>query len=493
MVFQPQDEIDRSNLNSQLTAHHGLSIRKTGHLSTFTPMVVMAILGPIIIGTTGGCKENSGHREEERSQSSGEDTSSARIPFADIDTFALAATVRPGDSRQHAAAARISPGDQHRIDAAMAATMADPLSTRMIAETIHDIPGVEEYLIAILETTKLEIQKPETAKKLLSGDESSEAAIRLLGAMEYRGAVPLMMRLLLRCKTTNRTPSSFQRALINALVDLGDTGALPVMGAVAMRSERHPKVRLLRAMVPLASRLQKKANRTKTEERLLEDTILLMRLSTGDEFPMVREAAVEGLGAIGGAASLGTIARLLSMDPDPMVRNAAASQLAPLGGTSEVEYLATALYDDFPPVVAAAAQGLARIGGPTARSGVLHYLATGRQEAVAPIVEAAASLRISRAAPFIIALLTSKDGYVVATAANALADMRITAAIPVLRSALANENPNARRAAVRALGTLHAMEARGDLLRLEGQDPDESVRQEARLSLDRLKSFRTPP
>src|SRR5204862_5998159 len=76
--------------------------------------------------------------------------------------------------------------------------------------------------------------------------------------------------------------------------------------------------------------------------------------------PLTREAAAQGLGAIG-AAAVPDLLPLLT-DPAPEVRLAAAAALGEIGAAAAAKALAGALKDDNPAVRRAAAAALGRIG-----------------------------------------------------------------------------------------------------------------------------------
>ncbi|MCI0490658.1 MAG: HEAT repeat domain-containing protein [Blastocatellia bacterium] len=173
-----------------------------------------------------------------------------------------------------------------------------------------------------------------------------------------------------------------------------------------------------------------------------------------DSSPLVRAAAIAGLGYTGDSTYAPSAAALLARDKDVFVRKAAAYALGRLGGPVATAGLIEALKDKKEEVRGAAAAALGEYANPSAIEPLISSLGDKSDFVRA---YAARALGINRSAaraatPLLIKLLDAdKSLEVKQEAAVALGLIGDRAALPALSRAERDENPYLSRAALEAI------------------------------------------
>ncbi|MBE3097029.1 MAG: HEAT repeat domain-containing protein [Planctomycetes bacterium] len=296
-------------------------------------------------------------------------------------------------------------------------------------------------ILAATDLTPVTPADPAVVKDIVSSLAGSDAAKKSAAERRLtelgRSAVVPLAHLVQQAQI----PEAERSAAVRALVQIGPA-AVPML--VSMAREPAPEVRLaaVRSLATIGNRVGLKAMTDALEDR--ESS--------------VRQAAAEGLGAMKQPMSGVALAKALMKDLSVDVRVAAAEALGKVESRAAVEPLITGLFDSQPRVRQASARALASLAG---------LLASGERGEVGrgKVVEALAMA------------LSDKDLSVRVTAADGLAVLGDGRAVERLATLL--EDPQARPAAVRALGRIGGAVTRAHLEKVAAEAKDADVRRAA--------------
>ncbi len=202
-----------------------------------------------------------------------------------------------------------------------------------------------------------------------------------------------------------------------------------------------------------------------------------------DPEPQVRASAAAALGRIKAGESVATLMRALR-DPDWRVRRQAAAALADIGAPA-IPSLVSALAAPEESVQAMAVDALRGIGAP-AFEALAAALASDnprtRGNAAAALVPPAGG---QAALPALARLVSDRDAYVRARAAQALGGFKGSEVATALRQAMQDENPDVRAAAAGACARI-ANSGSADLLLAALRDEAALVRENSATALGRI-------
>lgn len=348
-----------------------------------------------------------------------------------------------------------------------------------------------------------------------------ECAVRIAGYFGYPECIDLLLE---RCQDDDEQVRS---AAVEHLPYLEDERAFDALRA-ALRDPSH-RVRAAaaralgyvepeRAIPPLLTALEdddpwvrRYAAQSLSRHQAREALEALERMAQDDPAPFVRITAIQGLSSIGEPRALATLTLLLNADepelceaalealgrtrlpgalsplldalrsPDPRWRAMAARALGEHGDREAIEPLRQAAASDTDEaVIQAAINALAYLNGEEAISALIALCAVERCRETC--IAALASLG-EDAIDHIARGLTHQDAAVRRAIVQALARMKHPRASQRLHAMLGDPDASVRLTTVTALGHLGHHVIASQLAHLAQEDPDEAVRQAARMVL----------
>jgi HEAT repeat protein len=219
---------------------------------------------------------------------------------------------------------------------------------------------------------------------------------------------------------------------------------------------------------------------------MTDTTNLQLRLASEDAG--VRRVAVIEFADSGEDGLLPTLVTLLRNDPDPALRAEVARALEGSGGDEVVVALAEALRDESP-VREAAAASLAELKDATAAVRLIPYAGDHDAFVCAAALRGLKELRLTAAAAPAMAALSRAEAAARREAIGVLGWLKHAAALPLIaRTAVADADPEVRRAATGALGlAAPASDTALEALRVALADAVWAVREEAATTLGKFR------
>ena len=450
-----------------------------------------------------------------------------QLEAEDVETrqAAVAALGRIGDARAVPSLVQVLTEDAELLVTAAGALakIGDRRAFDALLDMLdHPAAAVRQAAISALNSLG-HPEMPARAAALLNDPDPRvrESAVRIAGYFGFRECVDLLFE---RCHDEDET---VQRAAIENIPYLEDERVLPTL--IAALQDEAPKVRaaavralgevddprvlthLLHALGDADMWVRYYAARSLGEYALPETLDALARVVQTGEVSMVRAAAMEALGRIGGARAVTIIAPLVEAEEHDLSR-AALRALGDIGHPDALPPLLAALRSDDAERRLDALHALGRRGGVGAAGALQWVAATDAEPRVAQAaIEALARLATPEAIGALIALAADpaqREACVAALAGlgadqveqvaqglthahvgvrratvAALARMKHPRASEALIAALEDEDGRVRLEAVTALRRLGSRFAERTLARLAHDDPNADVRRAAQAAL----------